>query len=465
MRLRTGVEIEHDADLLTLTGAHGSFTLRNMSDGLVSAMRRLHRAVPLSELNSSLTDHERHQLQRILARLNKLLARCVVIDDTELMSLEPTAPDATYHPSPPRPGARLRLSKFSFARSRDDLLVLESPLAHHRALLPHPAAGAVVAALGTTSGAIELADAAGLPLPVVHNLLAHLIGANLVEVDDPESGRFASETDNALRQWDFHDLLFHSRSRSGRTDDPHGGVFSYLGDIPPHPAIKPPPNGPAVQLPRPSWRDIADRDPQLSTVMEQRVSIREHATLPIDLDQLGEFLYRVARVRTRSWPDGAHYETTTRPYPGGGAAYELEFYLAVHRCDGLRQGIYYYDPLEHRLILINDNESDCRTILDDASAATAFQGNPDIAITITSRFGRLSWKYRGIAYALTLRHVGVLYQSMYLVATAMGLAPCAIGSGNSDAAGRILRLNYTEESPVGEFVLGSRPHPHAPDTD
>ncbi len=76
---------------------------------------------------------------------------------------------------------------------------------------------------------------------------------------------------------------------------------------------------------------------------------------------------------------------------------------------------------------------------------------------VTSRFGRLSWKYSQIAYALTLKHVGVLYQTLYLVATALGLAPCALGSGDTTAAARALRLDWTEESTVGEFLIGSRP--------
>jgi SagB-type dehydrogenase family enzyme len=80
-----------------------------------------------------------------------------------------------------------------------------------------------------------------------------------------------------------------------------------------------------------------------------------------------------------------------------------------------------------------------------------------VLITLTSRFQRLSWKYRAIAYATTLRHTGVLYQTMYLVATAMGLAPCGLGNGSADLSVRALRLDYLTESSVGDFLLGSRP--------
>jgi hypothetical protein len=46
-------------------------------------------------------------------------------------------------------------------------------------------------------------------------------------------------------------------------------------------------------------------------------------------------------------------------------------------------------------------------------------------------------------------------QTMYLVATAMDLAPCAIGGGDSDLFAQAAGLNYLSEGSVGEFALGS----------
>jgi len=44
---------------------------------------------------------------------------------------------------------------------------------------------------------------------------------------------------------------------------------------------------------------------------------------------------------------------------------------------------------------------------------------------------------------------------MYLAATAMGLAPCALGCGDSDAFGRAADTDYYGETSVGEFLIGS----------
>ena len=79
-----------------------------------------------------------------------------------------------------------------------------------------------------------------------------------------------------------------------------------------------------------------------------------------------------------------------------------------------------------------------------------------VLLIVSARLPRLSWKYASIAYALVLKHVGVVLHSMYLAATAMGLAPCALGAGDSDLFARAAGTDYYAETSVGEFVLGSR---------
>jgi SagB-type dehydrogenase family enzyme len=65
----------------------------------------------------------------------------------------------------------------------------------------------------------------------------------------------------------------------------------------------------------------------------------------------------------------------------------------------------------------------------------------------------VAWKYQAIAYALVLKNTGVLFQQMYLVATALGLAPCAIGTGDTQVFAQASGLDFSEESSVGEFAL------------
>jgi SagB-type dehydrogenase family enzyme len=62
--------------------------------------------------------------------------------------------------------------------------------------------------------------------------------------------------------------------------------------------------------------------------------------------------------------------------------------------------------------------------------------------------------YDSIAYAMTLKHVGVLQQTLYLVATVLGLAPCALATGDDEVAAAAFGLDYPAEVSVGEFVVG-----------
>ena len=90
-----------------------------------------------------------------------------------------------------------------------------------------------------------------------------------------------------------------------------------------------------------------------------------------------------------------------------------------------------------------------------AMASSGLKQPPDVLITLAARFGRLAWKYEGVAYALAQKNVGGLYQQMYLVATALGLAPCALGAGNSDVFADATGLDYFAETSVGEFLLSA----------
>jgi oxazoline/thiazoline dehydrogenase len=49
----------------------------------------------------------------------------------------------------------------------------------------------------------------------------------------------------------------------------------------------------------------------------------------------------------------------------------------------------------------------------------------------------------------------VLLQTMYLCATAMGLAGTALGVGDAECAAAAIGSDYYAESSVGEFLLGT----------
>jgi oxazoline/thiazoline dehydrogenase len=160
-------------------------------------------------------------------------------------------------------------------------------------------------------------------------------------------------------------------------------------------------------------------------------------------------------VRRQETSESGEY--AFRIYPGGGGEYELELYLAIGSCEGIIPGYYHYAPAEHRLYRLSDLETRVYQLLGFAARASVREDLPEVLITIAARFQRVSWKYQSIGYALILKDVGVLLQTMYLVATAMNLAPCAVGTGDSDLFAAATGTDYYVETSVGEFLLGAKP--------
>jgi SagB-type dehydrogenase family enzyme len=281
-------------------------------------------------------------------------------------------------------------------------------------------------------------------------------------------GTCAEDNDPALQTWAFHDLLFHARTRRGRFDAPYGGTYRFAGRLAPPPALKPTPDGESRELYYPDLARLERDDPPLARVLEQRRSVREFdAQHPITDRQLGEFLFRVARVKdcrqavveTNQGP--IHMDFASRPYPAGGGLYELELYAVVNVCVNLDPGLYHYDPARHCLNRLCGRTPEVGSLLRDTALSTATpEDNVQVLLILAARFPRLAWKYESIAYALTLKHVGVVFQTMYLAATAMGLAACAVGGGDADLFVRAAGTEYHAETSVGEFLLGSqRPGP------
>ena len=363
------------------------------------------------------------------------------------------------------PTAPLRLSRFAYCRRLDDTLILESPLATSRAILPGETGAALIAMLAMPQTCDQLCsalDAAGWMSPLdrgnVRSCLSLLAAAGFLAAVSSD-GRLQEDDDPALVQWEFHDLAFHARSRLGRHDYPSGGTFPFINQIAPLPAVTPRRSGDIVRLYTPDLQHPAVPEASFSDVLESRASVREHGSAPMTAERLGEFLFRTARVRSIRAPDPSrswHYEASSRPYPSGGATYDLEVYVTVHSCVGLASGLYHYNPIDHQLERLSAPAARVAQLLRDAQYSALLTQPPQILITLASRFQRLSWKYRSIAYATTLKNVGVLFQTMYLVATAMGLAPCALGGGNSAVFAAAAGTNEFEESSVGEFLLGSR---------
>jgi SagB-type dehydrogenase family enzyme len=380
-------------------------------------------------------------------------------NDGDQVVIEPQVAD--YWPGAPRLGnaGALVLSRFAYLRRRANEMVLESPRAGALFRICNPNIAAVIATLATPRPIKQLRRQDGFP---GLELLALLVDCRILfKVDAAgNAGLRPAEGDDSLVLWDFHDLLFHTRSTEGRHANPMGGLYPYAGVLPPLPAVRPRWPGTAIEL-RMLPAAPSEALSPLAKALQERHSTRSFDDLrPITLAELARFLDTTARVLSR-WESrvdigdaGPMVAYTVRPYPSAGAGYELELYLAVDRCDGLARGFYHYDAGGHALVPIDTRAHELQAMLTGAGYAMDAPAAPQILITIAARFGRVSWKYSALAYALILKDVGVLTQTLYLMATDMGLGGCAIGSINIDLFARMTGIEFHVEGPVGQFALG-----------
>jgi len=434
--------------------------------------QRLRAGLPLGSFASGRrrTDREIDVLVRRLARRG-LIEYCLCRgDDKDLIVLEPQVADYWPRIAPLGNSDALVLSRFAYMRRRGHDLVLESPRAGVLVRICDPGATAVLAKLSTPQKIKQLRQQNDFP---GIEFLALLVDCEILfklDVATDDNLR-AAEGDANLALWDFHDLLFHSRSTEGRHANPLGGTYPHAGTIAPLPAIRPPWPGKKIDL-RKLAAAPADDVSRVITLLRQRRSTRSFDDKrPITLTELAQFLDGTARILSHATSpadpgDGIPaLAYTVRPYPSAGASYELELYLAVKNCEGLASGFYHYDAGEHALTLIGVTDNALQALITGAQYAMGAGETPQLVITIAARFGRVSWKYSSLAYSLILKDVGVLLQTFYIMATAMGLGGCAIGIANIDLFAKMTGIDVHVEGPLGQFALGRGAESAAPSPD
>ena len=398
----------------------------------------LNEGAPLAEIRDCvLASGGDQQAAVYLAQIEKLcglgLVEFPLIEDGEEVAV--IAPQQeSYVPSieSRAPDAAFVFHRFACLRRDGDAWLAESPLSGAR---------------------FRIADPVALERPLVRRALA---AAGFLENECGE--RDAPEYE--LAHWEFHDLLYHTHSRRGWHRDPSGPQCPLIDVVDPPPVRRPEWPGAVIALPR-----AVDADGEAcSAVLERRRS--EHQfddDNPISITELGGLLDRAARSRS-SFPGVVHdasgktarFEVAQRPYPSGGAIHELEIYPVVHLCDGLDPGLYHYDSWRHALVRIPAGDADLAPLLRHARIALGAAANPQIVLAIAARFPRVFWKYKSIGYGNILRNTGALYQTLYLAATEIGLAACAVGSADAMLFARVTGLHPFVEGSVGDFVIGSK---------
>jgi len=266
----------------------------------------------------------------------------------------------------------------------------------------------------------------------VWSLLHHVLG---------RTGHLARTGETA--DWAFPDLLFHASSRVG-------SIWAHFGKrLRPTPLPGPPPlpdAGRAIDL---SVPESVLAGPSLREILQRRRSNRRPGTRPLTLAQIAEFLSLSARPIRDSRTDTLRY-----PYPSGGGIYGYGIYAAIRRCDGLEPGVYRYAAVDHKLERCDAQAAQAAALVAYGGAALGLGGEmPDALLIVTAGIRDFTARYDGIAYRLALLGAGCLIQNMYLAATSLGLAGCAVGGGNPALFAAASGADAMREPSIAEFAL------------
>ena len=180
-----------------------------------------------------------------------------------------------------------------------------------------------------------------------------------------------------------------------------------------------------IELPAP---DLNGTLP-LEQALRERRSLREYATTPLTLDEVGQLL----------WAGQGITDDGYRTAPSAGARYPLELY-AVTAAD-----LMHYLPVGHRV----EQRVDTTTLeaLADAAFDQEFVGSAPLVVVIAADPARTEQEYGAMAGDLVNREAGHAAQNILLQATALGLAAVPVGGFDPAAVARLLAL------PPGQAVL------------
>jgi SagB-type dehydrogenase family enzyme len=254
----------------------------------------------------------------------------------------------------------------------------------------------------------------------------------------------------------FHENTKHRWSRNLETSDKIGRYLSQASSIQETASnYKRYRLAATLALPKPQPLDMS-----VSTALERRVSVRKFAELSLTVQQLSNLLFHGAACTRSATSDiVSGLDLRFRSYPSGGGLYPVEIYPVLLRIDGRPAAVTHYDPLHHRLSILNESLALEQLALAFVSVDALLQ-TCSVLVFMTAVFERSTVKYGDRGYRLSLLEAGHLAQNLCLTAAAQGLGSLTHAGYDDDVAARWLGVDGLNEAIIHSLFVG---HPAAQD--
>lgn len=185
-------------------------------------------------------------------------------------------------------------------------------------------------------------------------------------------------------------------------------------------------------------KDFLSFSDPLDKVIMARSSKRDYTGEPMGAKELSTLLYFACGVRGYS-PAYNIEKFPWRMFPSSGGLQATELYLTANKVDGLKKGLYHYNPVDHSLELME--EGSFRRKIVSTCINQEFIDNAGVVIILVCVLDRLLWKYTVRAYRYNHVDIGFVGMNIYLVGTALKLGVCAISGFLDEGINQILRFD------------------------
>lgn len=225
----------------------------------------------------------------------------------------------------------------------------------------------------------------------------------------------------------------------------HGPSSQQKGAIPPPLQADFSQGDERVELP---WADNIGGEVQ--KVIERRRSLRRYSQKSLALQELSYLLWCTQGIKQAE--AGLH---TFRTVPSAGARHAFETFVLANRVEGLKNLLYQYIALEHKLTVVSRDDRIAEKIMFGClgqkmitTSATAFIWVADVK--------RMTWRYGQRGYRYILLDAGHICQNLYLAAESIGCGACGVGAFDDDVLNETLGLDGKNHFVVYAACVGKR---------
>ncbi|MGQ9618699.1 MAG: SagB/ThcOx family dehydrogenase [Candidatus Aminicenantia bacterium] len=180
--------------------------------------------------------------------------------------------------------------------------------------------------------------------------------------------------------------------------------------------------------------------------LRKRRSHRDYKGESVTLKELSQVLWGAYGVTAKGW--GYYLKTA----PSAGALYPIEIYVASFNVDGLRNGIYNFNPVD--MTLKGIFEGNFSREITYACLDQDFILNSSFVLILTAIPSRTTSRYRERGVRYIFMDLGCIIQNIYISLTALNMGGCVIGAFSDSAMNKIMNLNPEKELVLALFSAG-----------